>query len=81
MTILKTAAKETRARSERAFLVELNYTNFVHIRHESFLGKSQNTHKIGKIQVKLGNLEMRYNSTEFSNKVVLVLFSGGQIYE
>ena len=51
MTILKTAARETRARSERAFLAELNYTNFVHIRHESFLGRSQNTHKIGKIQV------------------------------
>ena len=81
MTILKTAARETRARLERAFLAELNYTNFGHIHHESFPGRSQNTHKIGKIQVKLGKLEMRYNSTEFSNKLVLVLFSGGQIYE
>ena len=70
-----------KARSGRAFLAEFNYTNFGHIHHESFVGRSQNTLKIGKIEVKLGNLEMRYNSTEFSNKLVLALFSGGQIYE
>lgn len=70
-----------RARSERAFLAEFNYTNFIHIHHESFLGRSQNTQEIGKIQVKLGNFEMRYNSTEFSNKLALARFSGGQIYK
>ena len=51
---------------------------FCYIHHESSLGRSQNSHKIGKIEVKLGNLEMRYNSMEFSNKLALafLLFWG-----